>query len=200
MHYLLFYLLLFFAVFRYATFRFGEFATDAYVHFAKAAPYDVIIVPGSPYDSAEQNQMFRTRILWAQSLYNRGLTHHIIYSGSAAHTPYIEGVVMKIISDSLGIPSQCTFAETNALHSDENITYSYALAKKMGFKKIAAASDPFQIFFLRKHIEQNFPGIALLPMPLDTFRKFAANGNLPSIDASVAMVENFVPLKERDRN
>lgn len=191
-------LLTLFGLFRIATVRFSEYTSRTYQHFAAAAPYDVIIVPGSPYDTSEQNQMFRARMLWAQSLYNAGITRHIIYSGSAVHTAYTEGTVMKMISDSMGIPTNRTFAETAALHSDENINYSYTMARQMGFKKIAAASDPFQLFFLQKHIEVHFPKMALLPMPMDTFRAFAKEGTLPRIDAANSRAVHFVPLKERE--
>ncbi|MBK8659682.1 MAG: YdcF family protein [Bacteroidetes bacterium] len=191
-------LLTLFGLFRFATIRFSEYTSLTYQYFAAAAPYDVIIVPGSPYDTSEQNQMFRARMLWAQSLYSAGITRHIIYSGSAVHTAYTEGTIMKMISDSMGIPTDRTFAETAALHSDENINYSYKLARQKGFRKIAAASDPFQLFFLRKHIQAHFPKMALLPMPMDTFRAFTKEGHLPRIDAESSRVENFVPLNERE--
>jgi len=50
------------------------------------------------------------------------LPRNIIFSGSAVSSPYVEGVAMKIIADTLGI-RRPTFSETKAEHSTENAYY-----------------------------------------------------------------------------
>src|SRR6476620_7819913 len=70
------------------------------------APYDVIIVPGVPYDAAQVSQIYKARMLWAKWLYDRKIAKNIIFSGSAVHTPYVEAQTMKIMADSMGIPSE----------------------------------------------------------------------------------------------
>lgn len=193
---LLIILLSLYVLIRSIAFRFDSYTDSCYRNSLSNAPYDVVIIPGSPYDHPKPNQMFTARMLWALQLYRQGAVKHIIFSGSAVHTPYTEGTIMKAISDSMGIPSSVSFAETEALHTDENIYCSFAMAKRAGYVTIAVATDPFQNFFVSRHLKDEYNGIALLPMPMDTFRKYR-EGNLPAINAAPLMIKNFVPLRER---
>ncbi len=168
-----------------------------YNHYVAVAPYDVIIVPGLPYDTLQQNMLLKVRILWAKNLYDKGITGNIIFSGSAVHTPWVEGRIMKTIADSLGIPASHTFVEDKAEHGNENVYYSWKLAKQMGFKKIALATDQYQNSFLSSFIKKKTPDVALLPVSVDSFSVYGKQ-DLPVIDASGALVDDFVPLKDRE--
>ena len=160
-----------------------------------SAPYDAIIIPGIPYDEMEENWMLKARMCWANQLFDRGIAKNIIFSGAAVHTPYVEGRIMKLIADSMGIPANHTFIEEKALHGTENIDYGYRMARSMGFKKIAVATDPFQTFFLHYLSGQNADGVVFLPFPPDSMDAF--NRNLPAINTTDAYINNFVPLKNR---
>lgn len=159
------------------------------------APYDVIIVPGIPYDTANPEFMMSVRIRWAKLLYEKGVTKNIIFSGSAVHSPFIEGRYMKIIADSLGIPSTNTFSEENALHSTENITYGLQMASSLGFKKVAVATDPYQSIFLSSMYEKISPSLAFLPLNVDSINSFKKL--LPYVNVKAAFVQNFIPLEKR---
>ncbi len=161
------------------------------------APYDVIIVPGIPYDSSKENILLKVRIFWAKNLFDKGIARNIIFSGGAVHTPWVEGKVMKIMADSLGIPTSNTFAEDKAEHGNENIYYSYSLAQKLGFKKIALATDQYQNSFLTSFIEKRTPDVALLPVSVDSFPVYDKR-QLPIIDAREAFINNFIPLNKRE--
>ena len=160
------------------------------------APYDVIIVPGIPYDTGHQNILLKVRLFWAKNLFDKGITKNIIFSGAAVHTPWGEGKMMKIMADSLGVPSANTFAEDKAEHSNENIYYSYKLAKQLGFKKIALATDQYQNAFLTSFTEALTTDVAQLPVVVDSFPVYEKK-QLPVIDAHEAFMYKFVPLKER---
>ena len=158
--------------------------------------YDVIIVPGIPYDPGVSSPIMKMRILWAKYLFDSGITRNIIFSGSAVYSPYIEGVAMKIIADSLGIPSDHTFCETKAEHSGENIYYSWKMAKEMGFERIALATDPFQSFAVRGFIEKYCPEVASVPM---VYKRLKSEGkDLPAINLKDVFVNNFVSLVDRE--
>ncbi len=159
----------------------------------KQAPFDALIIPGIPYDSAEQNDMLKARMYWAKKLFDEGKAKHLIFSGDAVHTPYIEGCCMKMIADEMGIPADKTFAETKALHGTENIDYSLLMAKKHGWRSVAVATDPFQSFYLKEYEQKN--AVLYLPFPVDCMKIFRQP--LPKINALDARVNNFVPLKER---
>jgi uncharacterized SAM-binding protein YcdF (DUF218 family) len=165
-------------------------------HIAKA-PYDVIIVPGIAYDTATQmNNGFNARIVWAKKLYDRGITCNIIFSGAACYSPYVEGQMMKMIAEQMGVPPANVFCETKAEHGKENVYYSWLMARKLGFKKIALAADPYQAFFLEGFIQTNMPDMGILPIAVDSLKKFYVP--LPAVDASPAFVQNFIPLSKRE--
>jgi uncharacterized SAM-binding protein YcdF (DUF218 family) len=175
---------------------FSHYAKKSYEKAKAEKPYDVIIVPGVPYEKENTTTVMKMRIFWAKQLYDSGFTKNIIFSGSAVYSPYVEGIAMKIIADTLGIPSDHTFAETKAEHSTENIYYSWKMAKEMGFKKIALASDPFQSRLLRSFAKKYCPGVKAIPVVFDRLK--IDDSPLPFIDATSAFRADFVSIKERE--
>jgi uncharacterized SAM-binding protein YcdF (DUF218 family) len=158
--------------------------------------FDVIIVPGVPFQEPSMKIILKARILWAKYLFDSGITENIIFSGSSVYTPYVEGKVMRIYADSLGIPSKYTFSETRAQHSTENIYYSVLLAKQFGFKNIAVATDQYQAVILNRYIKKNCPEVTIVPIDYNKIDLLMAPW--PAIDASSAYVNNFVSLYERE--
>ncbi len=160
------------------------------------APYDVIIVPGVPYNDDYWSRVLMGRIYWSYYLYNNGYTKNIIYSGSAVYTPYVESKIMAMYGERLGIPKQNIFIETNAEHSVENVYYSYNLAKELGFKKVALATDPFQSRMMKGPSKRMDVQIDFIPFSielLDTMEIVEIE-----IPSEQAYVENFIPLTERE--
>ena len=176
---------------------FNHHTVATYNRSVSKAPFDVVIVPGLPYDTSKVNPVFKARLLWAKELYDNGLTKNIIFSGSAVHSPYIEGMIMKMMADSMGIPTRHTFIEDEALHSDENVKYGVALAHKLGFKNIAIATDPIQALVVKKYTEENHGKVCILPFSIKSMPVYYKTP-VPSINSNNALVENFIPLKERE--
>jgi hypothetical protein len=182
------------AIFTHCTF--SHYAKKSYERAKKEKPYDVIIVPGVPYEGDRTTGVMKMRIFWAKHLYDSGFTKNIIFSGSSVYSPYVEGMVMKIISDSLGIPPEHTFSETKAEHSTENTYYSWKMAKALGFTKIALASDPFQSGLLRSFMKRYCPGMHAVPIMFDVID--IDDLDLPKINAAGAYVDNFTPITKRE--
>jgi hypothetical protein len=153
-------------------------------------------VPGVPYEGENTTPVMKMRLFWAKHLYDSGYTRNIIFSGSSVYSPYVEGIVMKIMADSLGIPTGNSFSETKAEHSTENVYYSWKMAKSLGFNKIALASDPFQAGLLRSFIRRYCPGMKSIPIIFDSMN--IDEKQLPQINPSSAYVENFVSIKDRE--
>ncbi|MEO5980397.1 MAG: YdcF family protein [Chryseolinea sp.] len=175
---------------------FKHYAEKSYARAKKEKPFDVIIVPGVPYEQEKTTSIMTMRIYWAKHLYDSGYTKNIIFSGSAVYSPYVEGIAMKIIADSLGIPADHTFSETNAEHSTENIYYSWKMARRMGFHKIALATDPFQAGMLRSFVRKYCPGVRSIPV---VFENMNMDGKtLPVIDFSKAYRPGFKSITERE--
>ena len=162
-------------------------------------PYDVIIVPGIPFENGKWGRVMKGRIYWSKYLYDQGLTRNIIYSGSDVYSPYVEGEIMAAYAVALGIPKEHIFSETRAEHSTGNVYYSYLLARKLGFKKIALASDPFQTRMLRRFTRKKVSdSIDLIPMVEEHLRKMEPEMTDPVINAEPAYRKDFVSLKKRE--
>lgn len=156
----------------------------------KHAPYDVMVVPGYPYDAPSNKELFATRLHWAKTLYDRGIAKNIIFSGDAVHTPYYEGKLMKLFAIQLGIPAEHVFSEDEALHTTENIKYSKKLADKLGFKKIVFATDPYQFSYMTSLVNFLAPGTPLLTFPTDSMAYYSTY-QLPEVDIQSAFMENW---------
>ena len=174
---------------------FKNFAEKSYAEAKKHKPYDVIIVPGIPFEKKEISSVMKMRILWAKHLYDSGYTKNIIFSGAAVYNPFVEASAMKAISESLGIPAEHLFAEVKAEHSTENVYYGWKMAKELGFKKIALASDPFQSRLLKSFTKRYCPGMAIIPLVPGTLDLKA---KLPVVDTLSFFKEDFVSIRERE--
>ena len=102
---------------------------------------------------------------------------------------------MKIAANALGIPPEHTFTENDALHSNENVKLGYKLAHKLGFKKIAVATDAYQFSYVMAFLWYSAPGAGILPLNKDSTAFY--NKPLPKINAQDAFVRDFVPLELR---
>jgi len=175
---------------------FQHYASKSFKEAKKKIPFDVVIVPGVPFEADSSSIIYKARILWAKHLYDSGYTKNIIFSGSAVYTPYYESRTMKLYAMALGVPEDHIFTEEKAEHSSENIYYGWKLAHKLGFNKIALATDPYQSGMLRGIIRKYTPGVMSLPIQFEKIN--ARSKTLPSIDASSAKVTPFVALPNRE--
>lgn len=157
--------------------------------------YDVIIVPGIPYEPPTWNRIMKARVQWAVWLYQKGITKNIIFSGSAVHTPYSEAKIMSLYAQAMGVPEENIYLETQAEHGSENLYFGNKQAKDLGFKKIALATDPYQGALMFKHNRKFDIDIPFLPTLFDTI--VALDWKEPTIDYNQALIEDFTPLSER---
>jgi len=159
-------------------------------------PFDAIVVPGVPFDTAWSDVM-RARVQWSHYLYSRGIAKNVIYSGSAVQTPFVESRIMALYAIAIGIPAENVFTEEQAEHSTENIYYSYYLAKSLGFDRVALTTDPYQNSMLKSFIKAKELEVTHLPANFDTIRAHYPKVHVP-IDPTWARVDNFIPLPVRE--
>lgn len=159
---------------------FHPYSSWHYERSTTAAPYDAVVIPGFPYQPNSNFQLVtKFRVLWARELYRRGLVRRIICSGGAVTTPYIEGLVMRQMLIDMGVPANHVFAETKAEHSRENIYYGIKMARDLGLRKVAVATDPVQCIFLKKFVQERFPSVRWLPI---IYEECITDESLPCID------------------
>ena len=159
-------------------------------------PFDAIIVPGVPYDSA-WSQVMKMRVLWSVELYKKGVTNKVIYSGSSVYSPFVEAQIMSLYGQKLGIPKEDILIEDRAEHSTENLWYGYHLAKKHGMDNIALATDPFQNAMLRSFANRKDIPMDFVPVIIDQLKPIFEKTNI-EIDPSSAHVEEFVSIVDRE--
>lgn len=162
-------------------------------------PFDAIIVPGYPFEDGQWSMIIKLRVYWASYLYKTGVAKNIIFSGSSVYSPYVESKIMSLYAQKLGIPAANIYTEEQAEHSSENLYYSYKMAKRKGFNKVALATDPFQNLFLKSFIkEMGFDDLVSLPV---NFQKLKLSEmTTPEIDPSTAFVEDFASLTDRQNS
>jgi len=166
---------------------------------AKKYPYDIVIVPGVPFEDSTWSRTMKGRIYWSKYLYDNGITKNVMYSGSAVYTPYTEGEIMALYGVALGIPEENVFSETMAEHSTENVYYSYKKARKLGFGRIALATDQFQAKMLKRFTKKIVsPDVGIIPIVADTLESLLPLMVNPEIDYQKTFVNNFTPLTERE--
>ena len=161
--------------------------------------FDAIIVPGVPFNENNWSDVMRIRVFWSKFLYDKGIAKNIIYSGSAVYSPYYEAEIMALYGAKLGIPKEHIFAENQAEHSTENVYYSYKLARLLGFKTVALATDPFQSKMVKSFIRKELKGkITVIPIVYDTLRAMNPPMYDPVIDPSSAFDSLFISILERE--
>lgn len=161
----------------------------------KDQPYDVIIVPGTPFYGDDWTMIMKGRVIWATYLYKKGIAKNIIFSGAATYTPYVESKIMALYAQALGVNKENIFIEDKAEHSTENVYYSYCMAKKLGFTKIAIATDHYQSPLLMGFTKRRFKlPITHIPFVVDTLA--TVHTVHPKIDPSSAKLENFKSITE----
>jgi hypothetical protein len=167
-----------------------------YYEKAKGTTFDIIIVPGMPYENNKWDTIMKGRVYWAKHLYETNITKRIMFSGGAVYTPFYESTIMALYARELGIPDSVIFIEDKAEHSTENIYYGYKKVKKLGFNEIALASDPHQCKKLRKFIASNFKEVVIIPFVKNILGKgFKPN---PTIHDSIAFKPDFISIRQRE--
>lgn len=157
----------------------------------------MVIIPGYPFKDKQWDDVMKIRVYWAKHLYDVGVAKNLMFSGSAVYSPYYEAKIMKLYAEKLGIPSAHLFTETKAEHSTENLYYSYHKAKKMGFKSIALATDPFQARMMKKFIRKKMRNdIEQIPIVFDTLKLMTLEN--PAINYIEAYDSNFVSITDRE--
>ena len=163
-------------------------------------PYDAVIVPGIPFEDSTWSYIMKGRVLWSVYLYRQGITKNIIYSGSSVYSPFIEGKIMALYAEQLGVPRKNIFVEPKAEHSTENVYYGCMIAIRQGFRRVALATDRFQsrtlADFLPKIKRKTRLDIQSLPMQDEMVRTMPPGD--PVIEYNLAKVDSFVSLTVRE--
>lgn len=170
-------------------------ANAIYKNNIKNQPFDAVIVPGIPYNGKQWDDVMKMRVLWATYLYNEGITKHIIFSGSAVYTHFVESKIMRQYAIAMGVDSNDILAETRAEHSSENVYYSYVLAREHAWTNVALATDLVQTQMVRKFIAKKNIPVSILPAKISIIKDIPIPDSI-YIDTLAAFVPNFKSIVE----
>ena len=178
---------------------FSSGKTRKYLKEASSQKFDIVIVPGVPFEDGKWSRTMKARVYWSKYLFDRGIAKNIMYSGSSVYSPYYEAEIMALYGEAIGIPRQNIFTETRAEHSTENIYYSFKKAKLSGFNMIAFASDPFQTKLLKRFTRERVsPEVQLIPIVFDTLKMLEPSMIDPEIDYDQALNKSFISITTRE--
>ena len=110
---------------------FNKKTTEKYFAKNKNIQFDMIAIPGVPFNPPNWDSTMKARVYWSKYLFDNGIAKNIMYSGSSVYSPYYEGKIMALYAAAIGIPKENIFTETKAEHSTENLYYVYLKSKKL---------------------------------------------------------------------
>lgn len=104
-------------------------------------PYDVAVIPGCPSEAdGRLSRCQKERAAWAAILWQRGQAAHVLTSGSAVYTPYVEAEHLAAAVAALGVPADRIYLDPHALHTDENMRNAVRIARELGWQHATVAS------------------------------------------------------------
>ena len=101
----------------------------------RADRYDAALVLGCPADNDGTPSLCqRCRVKSAVRLYRRGVVRRLIFSGGAAHSPFVEADVMADLAVKRGVPAGAILREGRALTTWQNVRFARQLLEDAGAK------------------------------------------------------------------
>ena len=159
-------------------------------------PVDALVVPGCPTEAdGSLSFCLVRRILWAHHLYEEGVAEHLIVSGGAVANPYVEAEALREGLVALGVPTEAIVVEPRALHTDENLGYSAAIAEAEGWTW-AVASDARQCKTVCHLMRKWDRDCAVLPADYDLVH--ARRIAMPVPEIELEPVEGWVPRRKQE--
>jgi uncharacterized SAM-binding protein YcdF (DUF218 family) len=108
--------------------------------------FDTLIVLGTPAMlSGRVTPEMRERVGEGVREYKAGVASHIIMSGGAAHTPWVEGKVMAALAVSEGVPQDAIMVEGRSHDTLQNLWYSRQIMQEQGWHSAEVISTPYHL-------------------------------------------------------
>jgi|GEM_PF-1337868 len=180
---------------------------------ARSPRADVAIIAGCPTEAdGTVSDCIWERALQAVTLLEAGEVEYLLPSGGAVYNRYVEAEASRAALLYLGVPAGRIALETQALHTDENASYSVAVAQQLGWRTVTGVGGEqnqgygvcmfAQLYGARcrfvpvskKEVERRmeeefadgFPPIRMQPVPADTWMP------LPEREAALALARGAV--------
>ncbi|MGB0404365.1 MAG: YdcF family protein [Salibacteraceae bacterium] len=148
--------------------NYKKIAVNRYQYAEKVKPFDVLVVPGTPYYNEGMTEVMLYRLLWAEHLYKKGFSKYIMFSGAAVYTPFVEACIMKQYAMLLDIPEDKILIEPKAENSVDNIYYANLQARELDLKDLLVATDTYQSLRYSRFQKKTNIQFNMTPMQVDS--------------------------------
>lgn len=113
---------------------------------ATVGKVDTLIVLGCPTlpDGSPSPQQ-RSRVMEGVREFDRGISRHIIMTGTAAHNRFVEAHAMAMLAEANGVPASAILQEDQAHDTIQNIYYSDKIMEANGWHTTEVISSPYHL-------------------------------------------------------
>jgi len=125
----------------FAPYRPSAAEVEALLAQPRAAHYDAALVLGCPAQpDGTPSLCERCRVKSAVRLYKRGVVGKLVFSGGAAHSPWVEADVMGDLAVRRGVPAADVLREGRALTTWQNVRFAKDLLARAGARTVLVVS------------------------------------------------------------
>ncbi|WP_338442245.1 YdcF family protein [Synechococcus elongatus IITB4] len=108
--------------------------------------FDVIIVLGSPANSdGGPSEVMKQRVIEGVKRFYQGQAKHILFTGSAVYSEFIEADVMSEFAHSLGVPKDAILTDTKSKNTYQNIFNSIGVMRDQNWLSALVVTSPSHI-------------------------------------------------------
>ena len=162
--------------------------------------YDAVIVPGCPsQEDGSLSPCQMSRAAWAAVLWSRGVARAFIVSGAAVHSRYVEAEALAAGMAALGVPADRIWLEPNALHTDENMYFSLQIARALGFRTLAVASQTGHAAWGCAMLDDWGQSCGALGVDLNAVEALGARARLAAVRTAPVAHWEPLPVREHER-
>lgn len=113
---------------------------------AQLGKVDTLIVLGCPTmaDGSPSPEQ-RARVMEGVREFARGVSRHIIMTGTAAHNRFVEAHAMAMLAEANGVPASAILEEDQAHDTIQNIYYSDKIMEANGWHTTEVISSPYHL-------------------------------------------------------
>ena len=133
-----------------------------------AAPRSVdaiVVLAGGVGESGQAGGGYQERVKHAVDLYQQGFAKHLVFS-SGYRFVFQEARVMQELAINLGVPPEAILLETQAAHTQENVTLVSAILERQGWRSILLVSSPYHMRRAVLTWRKLAPAVEVVPSPV----------------------------------
>jgi uncharacterized SAM-binding protein YcdF (DUF218 family) len=108
--------------------------------------FDTVLVLGCPAQlNGQPSAEERARVSEGVKEFKAGRAGHILFSGGPTENSFVEGQVMAVLAEQMGVPAADVVVEGKSQDTVQNIYFSYKLMQQRGWKSAEVISSFYHL-------------------------------------------------------